>query len=268
MKIISWNINGIRSKSMNLIENKQFNNKSPLGKLIEEHKPDIICFSETRCQQEHTKMFDCLPFKYKHYHCCNPTYKKGYSGVALLSNIPILNLSIIPSLIDEDVQGRSIVAEFDSFIVCNVYTPNSGSNDDYRENIWDTSVYKYLYDNIKNDKPLIYTGDLNVVDTELDIYNKKILKEQKIAGTFDFERNAFKSFLELEYIDCFRYFNNDLQKYSWFNPRIPRMKKEKKGFRLDYFLIHKKYIHLVKYSDILDNSNGSDHVPIILELLI
>ena len=77
MKIISWNINRIRSKSMNLLENKQFNNESPLGKLIEEHKPDIVCFSEIRCQQEHTKMFDCLPFKYKHYHCCNPTYKKG-----------------------------------------------------------------------------------------------------------------------------------------------------------------------------------------------
>ena len=266
MKIISWNINGIRSKSMNLLnKDKSFNIESPLSLLIKKHNPDIICFSEIRCQDEHCSMFDSLPFKYKNFKCCSPDFKKGYSGVAILSNIPILNIFHIPTLIDGDPQGRSIIAEFENFILCNVYTPNSGSNDDYRENIWDTSVYKYLLDSIDNTKPLIYTGDLNVIHTELDVYNKKILKEKKIPGTFDFERNAFNSFLELDYIDCFRFINPQQQKYSWFNPRIPRMKLEKKGFRLDYFLIHRKHIDLVKNCDILD-SQGSDHVPIILEL--
>jgi len=266
MKIISWNINGIRSKSMNLInKDKSFNDDSPLGLLIKNHQPDIICFSEIRCQEQHCSMFDILPFKYKHFNCCDPNFKKGYSGVSILSNIPILNIYYIPTLITGDIQGRSIIAEFENFILCNVYTPNSGSNNDYRENIWDPSVHKFLLDSIDNTKPLIYTGDLNVIHTEFDVYNKRILKEQKIPGSFLYERNAFNSFLELDYIDCFRFINPKLQKYSWFNPRIPRMKLEKKGFRLDYFLIHKNHLDLVKNCDILD-SQGSDHVPIILEL--
>ena len=203
VKIISWNINGARGKSMDLINpDKTFNTKSNLSELIEIEQPDIVCLNETKCQESHTKIFDMLPFKYKTWNCS--TVKKGYSGVAILSNIEFNVLGSIPTLPDDD-EGRSLVVDFGSFILTHVYTPNSGTKMDYRQNIWNNAIYQYFKIGLDMEKPIIYCGDLNVVHTELDIYNPQYLKEGRMAGTLPFERNNFTELMDLGYLDIWRY---------------------------------------------------------------
>ena len=139
MKITCWNVNGLRSPSMALINNKQFNTESNLYKLISEYNPDILCFGETKVQTKNEDTFnDLLPFKYNIW---NSSKKKlGYSGVCVFSKHPFKNLGHIPGLEDDNF-GRNILLEFDKFILCHVYTPNSGGDKDIYRNDWDNHIY-------------------------------------------------------------------------------------------------------------------------------
>ena len=265
VKIISWNINGARGKSMNLLNSdKTFNTQCNLANLLETENPDIICLNETKCQELHTDAFDVLPFKYKSWNCS--TVKKGYSGVAILSNIKFNILGSIPTLPNDD-EGRSLVVEFDTFILTHVYTPNSGSKIDYRQNIWNQAIYQYLNIGLDMEKPIIYCGDLNVVHTELDIYNPQYLKEGRMAGTIAFERDDFTQLLDLGYLDIWRYLHPNEKQWTWWNPRVKARDRDI-GWRLDYFLIRKKDLNIVVDSTIHNNIMGSDHCPISLVLNI
>ena len=265
VKIVSWNINGARGKSMNLLNSdKSFNNESDLSKFITDYKPDIVCFNETKCQDIHTDLFKSLPFKNQYWNCS--TIKKGYSGVAILSNLDFTILGSIPTLPD-DPEGRSLVADFGSFIVVNVYTPNSGTKMEYRKDIWNKCIYQYLKESLNIDKPFIYCGDLNVVHTELDIYEPKTIKQAKLPGVLPFEREDFDSLLKLGYIDIWRHLNLEQKVWSWWNPRI-KARMRNIGWRIDYFLIRNTDISLVIDSTIHNNIFGSDHCPISLELNI
>ena len=118
-KICSWNVNGLRSKSMNLIVNKEFNKDSELGKLIHNYDPDIICFGETKCQiKNHEDFNKIVPFEYKVWN--SSTEKLGYSGVSVWSKLPFTELGKIPGL-EDDTQGRYIFLEFKDFYLINVY---------------------------------------------------------------------------------------------------------------------------------------------------
>ena len=267
VKIVSWNINGIRGKSMDLFQgtpkNRTFNTESHLGKFVENFQPDILCLNETKCQDEHTESFNCLPYKNKFWNCSNG--RKGYSGVAILTDLDCKLIGSIPNLSDEDLEGRSLIVEFNNFILVSVYTPNSGARREYRKDEWDPQVYQFLENHINNDKPLIYCGDLNVVHQEIDIHDPKTYRDAKLPGVLINEREAMNKYLELGYIDVWRILYPVHNVYSWWNPRV-RGRERNIGWRLDYFLIHKIYQNIVINSTIHNEIMGSDHCPISLEI--
>ena len=263
MKIIGWNINGARSKSMNILNaDKTFNTDSHLANMLKKYKPDVVCFGETKCQDKHTALFDCLPFTHKTWICSKG--RKGYSGVCILSNKEFIDRGSIP-IEDNDLEGRSRIVEFDDCILIYVYTPNSGGRYEYRQ-IWDDNVYEYLIDlHTTESKPIIYSGDLNVVNEPIDIYNKKTLLKGVTAGTLPHERQMFKGYLEYGYVDIWREKNPDVEKYTWWNYRT-RARKRNLGWRSDYFLVHEDYTDKIKDVKILDEVLGSDHCPIYIEI--
>jgi exodeoxyribonuclease-3 len=291
-KIVSWNVNGIRSNiicSGSLKKSKKIHkelNECNLKNLIDEYDPDIICFQETKCSEEIGKQFQFpeYPFKYWNESKGEKHRGTGYSGTAIWSKIK-------PDFVDnkfkndeiefENTEGRFLIAKFPDFDLINVYVPNSGTNFKYRIEEWDENIYKVLQSS--RDKPLIYTGDLNVVSTEQDIWNpeslpdievksisgekmKKFLEEYN--GLLLEERHNIKLiYNDLYYLDIYRHLNPNISdKYSWWSQRNKLLRETNKGRRIDYFLIHADFRELISDCLILDEIIGSDHCPIMLEL--
>ena len=267
LKIISWNVNGLRSNSMSIIDkNNQFNNQSNLFKLIKKEDPDILCICETKCQKEHENIFsNLLPFQYKEWN--SSIDRLGYSGVAIFSKIPLKKHKFIPGL-ESDLQGRYLVLETTNLLLIYAYVPNSGSNEKYRKEIWDPAIYNYLKKKKKEYENVIYFGDLNVVSDYNDIYNPQIIKKGKNAGVKDFERKTFKNFITKEpvglgYCDALRKIYNDDKIWTWWDPRTKGREKDN-GWRLDYFLVSNE--KKIKDAKILNEYHGSDHCPIFLNI--
>lgn len=257
MKIISWNINGLRA----IIKKKDF------FELIEQENPDIICLGETKLscpilstQQIINKKLPNYVFKYWH----PSSSRKGYSGTAIFSKIEPINDTY--GLKDLDDEGRVITLEFNKFFLVHVYTPNSGQELkrlDFRTKVWDKEFRKYIK-KLDKSKPVIVTGDLNVANEEIDIANPN--SNKRSAGFTDEERKGFKKHLKsIKLIDTFRHFNPDEVKYSYWT-YLGGARKRNKGWRLDYFLVSKRLLKKVNDSDILTNIMGSDHAPVILKL--
>lgn len=261
MKIIAWNVNGIRAmlKKNNLVE------------LINNEEPDIICLGETKVSCPFTEVKDNLnnSLNSKYYNYWSPCkVKAGYSGTAILTKKEPINVIYGLNINNEeyDDEGRVITCEFSKFFLIHVYTPNSGealARLDYRTTIWDNMFLKYIH-KLKEIKKVIICGDLNVAHTEIDLKNPKT--NLKTAGFTIEERTSFTNILEkADLIDTFRYVNKDKIKYSYWSYKF-KARINNAGWRIDYFLIDKKLIKKVLNSDILVDIIGSDHAPIILEL--
>tara|TARA_Y100000768_G_scaffold85383_1_gene61099 strand:+ start:3062 stop:3850 length:789 start_codon:yes stop_codon:yes gene_type:complete len=262
MKIIGWNINGIRGKSMNLFnKDKTINNECEFSRMLELYNPEVVCFGETKCQEIHVENFEQLPFKYKSWNCSRA--RKGYSGVCILSNIEFTDLGSIP-INDGDIEGRSRVVEFEECVLIYVYTPNSGGRGEYRIE-WDTVMYNYLEELKEKNKMIILGGDMNVVNMEQDIHSRKVLYESKLPGTLLHERLNFRKYFDIGYIDIWRKKNEEKKQYTWWNPRV-KGRDRNIGWRIDYYLINKEYYDNVKDVKILDDIKGSDHCPIYIEI--
>ena len=269
VKIISWNVNGIRSKSQDIlvkgtgVAGKQFNAKSNMALLLKKYNPDILCLQETKCQCKNVDEFrGILPFTHQAWSCS--TEKLGYSGVSVLSKIPFKQLGKIPGL-EDNTQGRSLFLEFSGFYLVNVYVPNSGTNQDYRKDVWDKAVYKFLHSMKGGKKPIIYCGDLNVVSGENDTYNPEIIERGRSPGVKPFERENFKTILDMGYVDVLRYLNRDKKLWTWWDMRS-RARLKDKGWRLDYFLVSRS--NIIKKAGIYKEIYGSDHCPIGLEIRV
>jgi len=252
MKIISWNVNGIRS----LIKTEYINN------LLIEEDPDILCFNETKLSDElDNNIFDNYQYKY-----FNISKKKGYSGTIIYSKNKPINTFI--GLYDIDNEGRVITLEFKKFYLVNVYTPNSGvglNRLNWRINIWDVNFINYI-EKLQIDKPVIICGDLNVAHTEIDLKNPKTNLHS--AGFTLEERNSFNKLLENCFlIDTFRYLNPTKIEYSYWS-YMNKSRNKNIGWRIDYFLVSNKIIKKVIKSIILTNILGSDHAPIKLIIKI
>lgn len=247
IKIISWNVNGLRA----------ILRKGNLQKLIKNENPDIICLNEVKLNVPYEDgIFNDYEYKYWNF----PKSKRGYSGTAILSKIKPLKEEFSPF----DDEGRLIHLTFSKFNLINVYTPNSKpdlSRLKYRTTVWD----KKLRDYIKTlKKPVILTCDMNTAHTPLDIHNPEGSKKR--AGWTDEERQSFSKTIEEDnLIDTFRDKHPNEKKYSYWDYRS-RARDRNKGWRIDYFLVSKRFNKYVKKSDILDNYFGSDHAPIIMEL--
>jgi exodeoxyribonuclease-3 len=264
MKIIAWNVNGIRS----LIK------KNYLYKLIDDEKPSIICFSETKVSCPLIDIQIELEEKikgYKHRYWSPCKIKGGYSGTAIFSKKKPINVFF--GLKDKDNkelddEGRIICLEFEKFFLLHCYTPNSGielARLDFRTNIWDPAFKNYII-KLQKKKAVIVCGDLNVAHKEIDLKNPKT--NTKTAGFTKEERDSFDKLLsETSLIDTYRELNPNRIDYSFWSYRFNSRKKDI-GWRIDYFLINKKYIENIKKSLILTEILGSDHAPIKLEFKI
>jgi exodeoxyribonuclease-3 len=266
MKITSWNVNGLRSPSQNIIDkkNNNLNKDSNMYKLLNEYDPDILCIGETKCQEKNEDTFNKIfPFK---FNCWNSSKEKlGYSGVCIFSKVPFVNLGSIPGM-EGDNFGRNLLLDFDTFILCYVYVPNSGGGKDiYRKEFWDEAIYNFLKTNYNTEKPIIYCGDLNVVADENDIYNPTPLRKGVSPGTKKYEREDFQSLLELGYFDSHRLIYPEDKLWTWWDPRSKARLRDD-GWRLDYFLISTP--QLLSSAIIHKYIYGSDHCPISIELNI
>ncbi len=251
MKIISWNVNGIRAVL-----------KKGFLEFLKEHDPDLLLLQEVKAspdQLEHS--FEDAGWEV-HW---NPAVKKGYSGVATLSKKPVLSATSGLGIDEHDQEGRVVTVELDDLFVTNVYTPNSQNELrrlPYRLD-WNAAFLEHMK-SLEKDKPVIFAGDLNVSHTEIDLARPKA--NRKNAGFSDEERAGFDDILAAGFVDAFRHFHPDEpDHYTWWSYRGGARGKNV-GWRLDYFCVSEPFMKRVKSSKILKDVMGSDHCPIQLEI--
>lgn len=250
MKLISWNVNGLRA----CVE-KGFTD------IFKELNADIFCVQETKMQEGQLKLE--LPGYYQYF---NYAEKKGYSGTAVFCKKEPLKVRNGMGIEEHDKEGRVITLEFEDFYFVTVYTPNS--QDELRRLSyrmeWEAAFLNYLK-GLEEKKPVIFAGDLNVAHKEIDLKNPKTNRHN--AGFTDEERNAFGKLLESGFIDTFRYFYPDKTDiYSWWSYRF-RAREKNAGWRIDYFVVSECLKERLKDAAIHTEIMGSDHCPVELELL-
>lgn len=249
MKLISWNVNGLRA-----CMNKGFMD------FFKSINADIFCIQESKMQQDQADF--AFP---NHQAYWNSAEKRGYSGVVILSKTKPLSIQYDMGIAHHDKEGRILTAQYNDFYLVNVYTPNSKrelERLDYRMQ-WEDDFLKFLK-NLEQDKPVIVCGDLNVAHQEIDLKNPK--SNRRNAGFTDEEREKMTALLNAGFTDTFRYFYPTLEgAYSWWS-YMGKARANNTGWRIDYFLCSKaldsKLIDAKIYPEIL----GSDHCPVGLEI--
>lgn len=249
MKLISWNVNGLRA-----CLNKGFLD------FVEESSADVYCVQETKMQQGQAE-FD-LPGYEKYW---NSAEKKGYSGTAVFTKVKPLNVFYDIGREEHRGEGRSITLEFEEFYLVNVYTPNAQDGLKrlpYRMS-WDDAFRQYVAE-LDEVKPVILCGDLNVAHEEIDLKNPKPNRGK--AGFSDEERQKLTKLLECGFVDSFRYLYPDKANvYSWWSYRF-KARENNAGWRIDYFIVSEKLKDSIEDSVILTDIMGSDHCPVGLLL--
>ena len=256
MKIISWNVNGLRS-----ILGKGFSD------FINDEKPDVLCVQEIKCRPGDVE--GATPAAYTAYF--HPAEKLGYAGTAVFcKKAPLAvepHLDIIaknPDAKNPDNEGRILTAEFADFFLVNVYTPNAKrdlSRLGYRQE-WDKGFLRYLK-RLEKKKPVIFCGDLNVAHTEIDLSNPK--SNVHNHGFTPEERAGFSAFVKANLIDTFREFEKAGGHYTWWSP-MGSARARNIGWRLDYFLVSAALRPRLKKAFIRPEVRGSDHCPVGIEL--
>ncbi|MEX2597607.1 MAG: exodeoxyribonuclease III [Salibacteraceae bacterium] len=251
MKLISWNVNGVRAAT----------GKGFLEKLTALN-PDVMCLQETKAQDDQVK--ETL-FGIDYHLYSNSAERKGYSGTALLSKTEPLDVIFDLGIAEHDAEGRVISAEFEDFWLVTVYTPNSGNGLvrlDYRTT-WDEAFLKHVK-KLESKKPVIICGDLNVAHRPIDIKNDKS-NYNKSAGYTQKEIDGMDALIDSGFIDTFRHFHPDEEKFSWWSFRA-NARVRNIGWRIDYFLVSKNLSSKLKDAFILNEVEGSDHCPVGLEI--
>lgn len=251
MKLISWNVNGLRA-----CVQKGFLD------FFHEADADIFCIQESKLQE---RQIDLELSGYHQY--WNYAVKKGYSGTAIFTKKEPLSVSYGMGIEEHDQEGRIITLEFEAFYMVTVYTPNSQSELarlDYRMR-WEEDFLHYLKE-LEKKKPVVFCGDFNVAHKEIDLKNPKT--NRKNAGFTDEEREKFSILLENGFVDTYRYFYPDKEGvYSWWSYRFQARKKNA-GWRIDYFCVSESLKEKLKDAKIHTEILGSDHCPVELEIAL
>ncbi len=251
MKLISWNVNGIRAAL-----------KKGFMEFLENENPHIICLQETKAMREQVEEeFANYPHQY-----WNHAEKKGYSGTAVLSKEEPLQASYGIGIEKHDNEGRVVTLEFKDFYLVNIYVPNSKrglARLDYRHNEWDYDLLDYMKD-LEEKKPVIFCGDMNVAHKEIDLANPST--NRRNAGFTDEEREGFDNIVNAGFIDTFRMFEKGPGHYTWWS-YMGKARERNVGWRIDYFCVSPELKDRVKKSHILPEVMGSDHAPIVLEFV-
>lgn len=251
MKIISYNVNGIRAAQRKGFE-----------EWLAQENPDILCLQELKAQPEQVSKF----YEDMGYHMYwENAEKKGYSGVALLTKELPQHVSYGCNMDLFDREGRVIRADFEGFSVMSVYMP-SGTTGDVRQDFkyeWLDFFQNYINELKKTQPNLIISGDYNIAHTEIDIHNP--VSNKNSSGFLPEERSWLSKFLESGFVDSFREFNPDPHHYSWWSYRA-NARANNKGWRIDYHMASDSLKGCLKNAYILPEVMHSDHCPIVLEI--
>lgn len=262
MKIVSWNVNGLRA----------ILNKGTLQSFIERERPDILCLQETKAKQGQAEV-DFAEYE----EIWNSAERAGYSGTAIFTKQKPLAVRYgFPEEIearegwqdafgDARTEGRVLMAEYADFYLINVYVPNE--KDDlgrlkYREQIWDKALLDYMKQ-LDQEKPVIVCGDFNVAHEEIDL--ARPAQNEGHAGFTKEGRQGMTNYLSNGFVDTWRMQHPDEQKYSWWSYR-GGARQRNVGWRIDYFLASERLSDKIENTEIFDDVMGSDHCPIMLEL--
>ncbi|MFC1754311.1 exodeoxyribonuclease III [Thermoproteota archaeon] len=254
MKIVSWNVNGIRACA-----NKGF------FEYLESESPDILCLQETKA---HPEVLDERILNPSGYHSIwHSAERKGYSGVATFTkDKPKLVLEGL-GIPDYDSEGRVIVTEYEGFVLINCYFPNGQMNDERLQ--FKLRFYKDFFDYCnelkEQGKNVIICGDFNTAHHPIDLANPK--ENEKYSGFLPVERKWMDQIVSYGYVDTFREFNKEPGHYSWWSYRF-NARKRNIGWRIDYFFVNSEFIPAVKDSYIQSEVMGSDHCPIVLDIKV
>jgi len=252
-KLVSWNLNGIRASI-----------KKGLHQSIDQLAADIICFQETKAQDD--QILEALGDMSPYHIYSNSAVKKGYSGTCILSKVEPIAVSKGIGIAEHDQQGRVLCLEYTDFYLVNVYVPNSGRELvrlPYREG-WDEDFLKYLK-KLEEKKPVIICGDMNVAHQEIDIARPKA-NYNKTSGYTQVEIDGMSNFIAAGFIDSFRSLHPDQVAYSWWSYRAGA-RENNIGWRLDYFLLSNSLKNNLTTSEIHPQYMESDHCPVSVEML-
>jgi exodeoxyribonuclease-3 len=251
MKLISWNVNGIRA-----VLGKGF------GDFVTAEKPDILCLQETKARPEQV----ALPLEMAGYHSFwNSAVKPGYSGVAVFSREKPLDVRLGIGSDEHDQEGRVLTVEYPDFTLVNVYTPNA--QDELRRLsyrlVWDAAFREYVGREAER-KPVVFCGDLNVAHQEIDLARPR--ENRRNPGFSDEERESFGRLLDAGFTDSFRHFHPDkAEAYSWWSYRAGARQRNV-GWRIDYFGVSSPFMARVVDARIFPHVLGSDHCPVGMTL--
>ena len=252
MKIVSWNVNGIRA-----ILQKNFR------EYLEAESPDILCLQEIKA---HPDQLDLDVVNLKGYHCFwNPGTRAGYSGVATFSKTKPIQHACGFGISEYDTEGRTLMSEYKDFILFNIYFPNGQKDDErlkfkmdfYEEFLKQADLLR------KKGKKLIICGDYNTAHKEIDLSHPKA--NEKFSGFLPIERAWLDKLVSHGYVDTFRYFHSEPNQYSWWSYRM-KAREKNVGWRLDYHFISEDLLPRLKKSYIQQEIKGSDHCPVVIEI--
>lgn len=253
VKIVTWNVNGIRACG-----------KKGLLEFAQNEKPDILCLQEVKANIDQVEdNLKTLTYKNSYW---SSAVRKGYSGVATFVQEEAQKISKGIDVQEYDSEGRFVITEHKFFDLYNIYFPNGGSGDVrhlFKQKFL-ADLNQHLKTKLDRGRPVIVVGDYNVAHTAIDVYDPIRLSTQ--SGFLPEEREWFDSFLNLGFIDTFRHFHpGEKDRYSWWSYReLARITN--RGWRIDYICVSKDLQKNLKSADILDQIEGSDHCPVVAEL--
>jgi exodeoxyribonuclease-3 len=252
MKIISYNVNGIRSAL-----------QKGFVEWLKEENPEVICLQELKANLHQVDLHPFNELGYEIY--WHSSQKKGYSGVAIFSKLKPNHVEIGCGIEKYDSEGRVIRLDFDTFSVMSVYMP-SGSSGDIRQSFkmeWLCDFQTYIQDLLTKIPHLIISGDYNICHKAIDIHNPK--SNANCSGFLPEEREWMENFINSGFVDTFRHINQEPHQYTWWSYRAGARGKNL-GWRIDYHLASKAIEHRITHAEILPHITHSDHCPIVLEL--
>lgn len=253
MKILSWNVNGLRA----IVKKDKWNQLFELN-------PDIFCLQETKSHPEQLPEEIRNPRGYFSYFD-HSKGRKGYSGVAVFTKIEPEKVEYGFGIEELDQEGRFLALFFKDFVLINCYFPNGGGGPerlDFKMRFY-SAFTKYCEKLKKNKHNVIFCGDVNTAHNEIDLARPK--ENEDSTGFLRIERDWIDTMIKLGYVDTFRYLNSEVVKYSWWDMKT-FARERNVGWRIDYFFINEELLPRLKKAEILNNIFGSDHCPVTLEL--
>ncbi len=253
MKIISYNVNGIRAAI-----------RKGFLEWLSEEKPDIVCLQETKATPDQVPISEIESLGYQTFWETS-TVKKGYSGVAIFSKLSPNHVNYGIGIEKYDQEGRVIRADYEDFSVMSVYMP-SGTMGDIRQAFkmqWLSDFQSYINELKQDKKELIISGDYNICHRPIDIHDP--VRNKNSTGFLPEEREWVSGFIDSGFIDTFRFFNQEPHHYSWWSYRAGARQKNL-GWRIDYHMVSKTLEGRLRIATILPQAHHSDHCPIVLEI--